>query len=293
MKLSTESFRLPDFIGVGPGRTGTTWLHESLKCRVCLPRIKEIHYFKMYYSKGLKWYAKHFRNCSPSMPAGEICATYFNFRPARERIARDLPNCKILCTLRDPVDRIYSHYKQMRPLWGIKASFEEALQEYPSMIDASCYALHLREWLDTFGKERVLVLFYEDLKKNPQTYLDSVCSFIGIPIIPLKETPVGGGKANFMEAARLPRSRRLALASAIAYDHFRAHRLDLVLDLWQRSGLWELCVGGGEKYGPISAETENLLRERFRSEVEKLETLTNRNLSSWKSGPKANEAVKA
>lgn len=276
--------KVPDIIGVGPGRTGTTWLHESLKGSICLPRIKEIHYFKSYYSKGLEWYAWHFRNCPADVPRGEICATYFNFAPAIGRILRDLPNCKIICTVRDPVARAYSHYKQMRPLWGTTASFEEALKQYPSIIDASMYALHLRRWLDVFGPERVLTLFYDDLKGDPQGYLDSACAFIGIPAIELQQTQLGAKKANFMEAARLPWSRRLASASSIVYERLRSRRMDIVLDYWQRSGLWEMCVGGGKKYGPISNVIENRLREYFRPDVEQLEVLTERDLSKWKCG---------
>ena len=38
---------LPDFIGIGPARTGTTWLHEKLLEHVDLPRnIKETKYFE-------------------------------------------------------------------------------------------------------------------------------------------------------------------------------------------------------------------------------------------------------
>ena len=182
------------------------------------------------------------------------------------------------------MDRLYSHYKQMRPLLGTKASFEEALHEFPVLVDVSYYALHLRQWLDAFGKEQILVLFYEDLKENPQAYLDSVCSFIGIPKIDLGCTSVGASKANLMEATRLPVSRRLALVSAIVYDRLRGRRFDLVLDLWQRSRFWEWCVGGGKKYGPIAEETASLLRKKYREDVQQLEVLTGRDLSAWKWG---------
>ncbi len=282
MKSGNKRLRLPDFIGIGPARTGTTWLHEALRRDVCLPRIKEIHFFKTYYSKGLEWYAWHFRNCPPMVLAGEICPTYFSFHPAADRIAHDLPNCKVICTLRDPVTRLYSHYKQMRPILGISAPFEEALQQFPGLVDVSFYSSHLCRWLQAFGNERVLILFHEDLKRNPQSYLDSVCSFIGIPKIDVTRTAIGARKANLMEATRLPLSRRLGLASAIVYDRLREHRFDLILDLWQRSGLWELCVGGGKKYGPIAQETAARLRELYRADVEQLEAMTKRDLSAWK-----------
>jgi Sulfotransferase domain len=278
--MKSLRLRMPDFIGVGPPRTGTTWLHESLRDHVCLPRIKEIHFFKWHYSKGLRWYAQHFRNCSRNLPVGEFCPSYFNFVPARERILNDLPNCKIICTLRDPVERLYSHYRMMRPVWGTSASFEEALIEYPDITDASRYAKHVRAWQDAFGESRVLILFYDDLKSNPQGYLDAACSFIGIPKIDLNQTRIGARKTN--EVKRLPRSRHLALASSLVVKQLRSHRFDLILDVWRRSGLRDMCTGGGEEYAPISPETEPRLREYFQAEIEDLERLTGRNLCKWK-----------
>jgi hypothetical protein len=168
----------------------------------------------------------------------------------------------------------------MRPLWGTSASFEEALVEYPDMIDASCYATHVKAWQDAFGQSRVLILFYDDLKSNPQSYLDTACSFIGIPKVDLNQTRIGTRKTN--EVTRLPRSRRLALASSLVHERLRSRRFDLIIDIWQRSGLWKMCVGGGKKYGPISPETEIRLREHFQAGVEDLERLTGRNLCAWK-----------
>lgn len=276
--------RLPDFIGVGPGRTGTTWLHETLKGHVGLPLIKETHYFKHHYDKGPEWYAAHFADCSLELPVGEICGTYFNLPSARERIARDLPNCKIICSLRDPVDRMYSHYRQMRSLWGTRESFEEALQNRPEIRDASGYAMHVEAWQKNFGRENVLVIFYDDLKSNPQGYIDSVCAFLGISPIDLKNSATGAEKVNFMEASRAPRNRRLALAAGRTVSWLREKRLDPLLYLFRRSGLFQLCVGGGEEYGPLSKETEDSLRKQFLPDIERLEALTSRDLSLWKGG---------
>jgi hypothetical protein len=284
MKSETASLRLPDFIGVGPGRTGTTWLHETLKGHVGLPLIKETHFFKHHYEKGLDWYAAYFKDYPPELPVGEICGTYFNFAPARERIARDLPNCKIICSLRDPVDRIYSHYRQMRSLWGTQETFEEALRNHPEMMDASDYAAHIEAWQTLFGKDNVLVLFYDDLKSKPQEFINSACSFLGIPNIDLKSSPNGTKRINHMEASRVPRSRRLALVAGNTVSWLRAKRLDTVLYIFRRSGLFQFCMGGGKAYGSLSVETERSLRAQFRPDIERLEELTNRDLASWKTG---------
>src|SRR6202167_2725285 len=109
-----RELRLPDFIGVGPGRTGTTSLHEVLKGRVNLPAgIKETDFFTTNYHKGIEWYAHHFRDADRTRPVGEV-NPYFGFPEAAERIATHIPRCRIICSFRNPVERIYSAYKLWR-----------------------------------------------------------------------------------------------------------------------------------------------------------------------------------
>ena len=104
--------RLPDFIAIGPPRTGTTWLYRALGGHVGLPRdTKETDFFSTYYAKGMEWYLDFFRDCALELPMGELSPNYFAAPEAPERIARHLPHCRIVCTLRDPVDRMYSFYQ--------------------------------------------------------------------------------------------------------------------------------------------------------------------------------------
>src|SRR6266853_4563132 len=86
--------RLPDFIGVGPPRTATTWLHEVLSGHVGLPQdVKETDFFVHKYDNGLEWYAAHFRTCPPGRPIGEFSTNYFIGTQTRERIATHIPVC--------------------------------------------------------------------------------------------------------------------------------------------------------------------------------------------------------
>src|SRR5579872_2619142 len=73
-----EKYRLPEFLGVGPPRTGTTWLHNVLEGHVDLPYgIKETGFFSVYYDKGIDWYARHFRYATGERPVGEISCYFF------------------------------------------------------------------------------------------------------------------------------------------------------------------------------------------------------------------------
>src|SRR5580704_8422377 len=108
----SDASRLPDFFAVGPQRTGTTWLHEVMKPHLGLPRgIKETDFFLKNYSRGMRWYLECFEGYPPGLHLGEVDPNYFGEDIARERIAKDVPNAKIVVTLRDPVDRAYSSYR--------------------------------------------------------------------------------------------------------------------------------------------------------------------------------------
>jgi hypothetical protein len=274
-----KTMRLPNFIAVGPPRTGTTWLQEALIGRVGLAPVKEIQFFKWYYNRGLSWYGSHFEGFPANLNIGEICPVYFAHEPARERIARDLPSCKIVCTLRDPVERTYSHFRLAQRYGGLR-SFEETLKVRPDLLEASFYARHLSEWFKLFGRDRTLVAYYDDLDSNPQRFLSSICDFLAIDRIALDQTPVGSRRINTSDFC--PRSPRLALVAGALYFWCRGRGFDRLLVAWERSRFWKVCFSGGTRLGPINPETERALRELFLPDVEKLEDLLERDFSAWK-----------
>jgi hypothetical protein len=264
---------------VGPQRTGTTWLQEVLDDHVGLSPIKETQFFKWNYRKGLAWYAGHFKNCPDKQPVGEICPVYFGYKASRERIARDLPKIKIICALRDPVERAYSHYRVLRAHAGL-GDFEESLEILPDLIESSLYARHLPAWQQALGKQNVLVVLYSDLQRDPQRFMDMICQFIGIGRIDLSQSTAGNRAIN--RADRTPRSRRLAQAASAIHFWMLSHSMNRTIQGWRKSPLWNLCFGGGKEYGPMKPETERHLRELFLPDVEKLEALLGQDFSSWK-----------
>ena len=105
---------LPGFLLVGGQRCGTTSLFEALAQHPSVRRPqgrKGIHYFDVSYHRGMAWYRGHFPLAIRSAPkaiTGES-SPYYLFHPlAAERIARDLPEVKLVVALRDPVERAYS-----------------------------------------------------------------------------------------------------------------------------------------------------------------------------------------
>src|SRR5882757_5559749 len=152
---SARPSRLPEFIGVGPQRTGTTWMHQVLAGHVGLPSIKETDYYSKHYERGLDWYLEFFEKCRVNLPIGEINPNYFAIPEACNRIAALVPECKIICSLREPVERAYSSYRIMRRDAWTRVGFEETVARNPVIRESSRYAHYLKNWWDRLGRERV------------------------------------------------------------------------------------------------------------------------------------------
>jgi hypothetical protein len=273
------TIRLPDFIAVGPPRTATTWLHVQLRDHVWLPSDKETQFFVWNYRLGIEWYAAHFRDCPPGRVAGEFAPTYFDSPEARARIAAAIPNCRIICTFRDPVERLYSHYKMWRRLGRIKADFEYVAFNHRQLRGYNRYAEHLAEWQRRFPSN-VLVMFYEDLIADPQGFINQATDFIGIERVDLATLP----RANFRIHShdRAPKSQRLARRGRQLRDAML--RMKLYGPVRRLRPLWEFCAGRGEIFPPLDAELERRIRAELLPEIEAFERMVGRDLSTWKNG---------
>ena len=176
---------------IGPPRTGSTWLYNALRNAVDMPcGVKETQFFNTFYDKGIDWYARHFRYATGDRTIAEVCP-YFFHPLARERIKTHIPNCRIVATMRDPVDRIYSAYKLQRHYgWVRRGSFDEALKALPHLGGANQYAARLETWFESFGRENVLVTIYDELRADPQTYVNRVCDFMSVERLCSRRAPI-------------------------------------------------------------------------------------------------------
>ncbi|MGH7923251.1 MAG: sulfotransferase family protein [Candidatus Binatus sp.] len=283
-------YRLPEILGIGPGRTGTTWLHRVLEGHVNLPYgVKETQFFRTFYDKGLEWYARHFRYATEDRKVVEICPYLLN-PPAVERIKLHIPNCRAIATLRNPVDHTYSVYKMVCHYGWSHGTLDEVLKSRPDLGGANRYAFHLKEWFDTFGRENVLVTFYDELLADPQRYLNQVTDFMEIERIALSERSEIGDNVNSFE--RAPKNYKLARrATRLRYWLWRRQAYGAI-NLLERAGVWDFCYGRGDPFGRLTPEQKESLRERYLPEVEELEELLGVDLSGWKE-PTARRATVA
>lgn len=158
--------------------------------------------------------------------------------------------------------------------------FEEALTRHPRIAETNRYAHHLRGWMDSFGRDNVLVLLFDELSSDPQRFLDRVCLFIGTPRIDLKTANIGARDLN--SDRRMPRSDALARVGSRMLESMYRRSFYGGIDLIERTRLYDLFFGGGKPYPPLEPGLEARVRARMLPEISALEALTGLDFSRWK-----------
>ena len=274
-------WRLPSFFVIGPPRTGTTWLHGVLSQGAWLSHpTKETRFFDKHFHRGLDWYLSHYRKASEELPIGEVAPTYFASSEARERIARTVPKAKVVCTFRNPVDRVQSLYRLKRALGLIRWKFEDALIRDPELLESSRYSAHLQAWQSTLGRSQVMVTVYDDMRADPQAYLDKLMDFVGMRRLQLTDSQLRPAATSGLLTQ--PRSYYLTRGALLLAEWSKAKRLDSVVAAVKRLGAERFFMSGGSAFPEVSLAQRDKLRDFFRPEIEQLEMMLNRDLSLWK-----------
>lgn len=204
----------PDFLLVGGQRCGTTSLFRAFEQhpQIVRPTLnKGVNYFDLNYHRGPRWYRAHFplegkvRDPRDGPSAVFEASGYYMFHPlAPERIARDLPNVKIVAMLRDPVERAFSAWKHESARGFDTVSFEDAIEtedvrtrgERERMIEdpnyqsfayrhfsytaRGDYVSQLRAFYDRLPASNIHVVYSEDFFVEPQREFALLLKFLKI-----------------------------------------------------------------------------------------------------------------
>ena len=181
-----------NFFVVGFSKSGTSWLARMLKNNddIFVPDSKEIHYFNEEgigisnitnpnKSRSIEWYHNHFKE-SKNKLKGDFSPLYI--LSSAKNIKKYNKDAKIVILIRDPISRTISDYKyRIQKGWlSIDTNFEKAVQKYPEIINHSLYSEKISNYIQTFKKEQLLILFYDDIKENPGFLLDKCTDFLGV-----------------------------------------------------------------------------------------------------------------
>ncbi|WP_181310966.1 sulfotransferase family protein [Nocardioides campestrisoli] len=171
----------PAWLGIGAQRSGTTWLTDLL-CQH--PSVglgnngkKEQHLLHKVGDgvEPLSAYTSLFPD--DGIARGEWTPQYLRHSSAPFTAARVLgPDAPVLAILRDPVERFLSAMR-------LAATRAKAPWPYPVPITVQTfsgfYADQLAMWANAVGRDRMLVLVYEEVRRDPQAAADRVWAALG------------------------------------------------------------------------------------------------------------------
>ena len=189
----------PNLFIVGAPRAGTTSLYEYLKNipEIYMSPNKEPHFFACFavpqHHKpimGKETYLNLFEKAGDEKFLGEGSTHYLSNLGAPKLIHKVSPRAKIIISLRDPVDRLFSHYLLREHTEWIRCSFHEQIQrelkfsnstkEMFPIMKFSKYADDVKRYLDIFGKNQVKIIIFEEFVKDPKKTVEDILRFLGL-----------------------------------------------------------------------------------------------------------------
>jgi sulfotransferase family protein len=224
--LASEASALPSFVIIGAAKAGTTALYWYLAehPQVFMSPVKETNFFAyglddegdtLYGDPDLHRfpvrtsaaYGELFSGAGEALAIGEASPIYLECPQSAARIRETLPEARIICGLREPVDRAYSDYlmylrargRRLDPARDLTASSDWARPD-SHWMQISKYHEALSRYFDRFPRERIHIFLFDDFRSDVLGCVRDLYRAIGVypGFVPDLDTPhnIGGMPAN-------------------------------------------------------------------------------------------------
>lgn len=286
----------PNFFIVGAGKAGTSTLHDCFgrHPQIFMSALKEPNFFAQDLDlpsriSDADEYLAMFEPGRDRPVRGESSTSYLQSEAAPESIRRFSPGGRVLISLRNPVDAFLSHYGEARR-WGVEPRSDpnRALSDFLEGHAGSAgrnggpydrilrYAEQVERYLDVFPSEHVRVVLFEEWTTEPDVALGSVLAFLDVEPIDVPALRKVRPGQRFRSAA----IQRVIVASQrwLPSTHERSLRRRML----------ELLLRANSDPRPtpsVRPELRRQLAERVAPEVERLQSLLDRDLSRWWTDP--------
>lgn len=270
-------------IGIGAQKCASSWVHAVLAEHpdIDAAPAKELDFFSYHHDRGHDWYRQHWRGHGIRF---ENSPSYLHDPRAPGRLAAFAPDARLILTLRDPVERAYSHHLHEVARGHIPPkSFAEALRDNPDYLEQGFYTRHLRRWLEVFPRAQVHVLLAEEIASAPETARQAMLHFLNLD--PGPPPAMLSEPRNVSDKARSPALRRVLRAGGAAMrtaglsgvvSEVKRFAPVAALRTWNDRPLRSLIE-------PLSAQERRALAQMFAEDMAQLAPLLNRESLAWES----------
>lgn len=266
---------------------------------IFMPEMKEAHFFGAdldapVYLRDEKKYLALFAGARNEKRVGEASVFYLYSKKAATEIKDFSPAASIIVMLRNPVEMIYSLHSQ-RLYNG-----NEDIEDFEAALDAEedrkrglrlpkdrhllaglfyrdvgKYTEQVQRYIETFGREKLKVIIFDEFKRNTAQVYKETCLFLGVdptfnPLIRVVNGNKGVRSVTYRNLIFRPSLLR-TVARRVIPDTPRRR----IIRVLERVNLKY------EERPPMNPELKRRLKEEFRPEVERLSQLLDRDLTYW------------
>ena len=281
----------PNFFIVGGSKCGTTNIsyHLNSHPKIFFSKLNEPYYFCKWdvpekYNRNsmitnMKKYLNLFKNVKNEKIIGEASSPYLTCPHAAMEIKKVFPDSKILISVRNPIERAHSAYFSYQFMKPTKQKFLEMVKAHQNLInqkifyidsilESGFYTKSIIRFQETFGKENVKIIIFEDYIKNTNKNINSILNFLGInDKMDLTEQSKG--------SYRVPKN----FFSKILLDSKSFRKLSTILiPTVMRQKLGDKYFLNQVKKPEMLDNERNYLRELYNDEVNDLEKLLGKKL---------------
>lgn len=273
---------LPNLVMIGAEKCGTSSVYQYLDAHpaIAMAKPKGMRFFidEGNWHRGQAWYESHFDASAPVRGEATAGYTAWPFWPeVPERMARLIPDTKLIYLVRDPLDRIVSDYfhsfreqGDMRPFLETIVPFEDSLS-----VARSRYALQLERYLACFASDQILVVDTAELGNAPAETVAAMYRFLGVD--DGFRSPTFGERFNTRKrrVVRNHAGERVARVLDARLGEARSARVRAAVPQLLHSPFVERVRA---EFPP---DVRAKLAEHLRPEAERLRALTGLPLASW------------
>jgi len=290
-----HNFPLVDLMIVGAQKSFTTSLktylgeHPSI---VTHPQQEMAFYIDdKEYKKGYKNALTHYFRGIEEANGKKIVAKsaiLYTSEIGIKRLYEQNPNCKLVLSLRNPIDRAYSAYLMEYNFDDVHFSFDEIKSiatkadtgyfPFNLFVDAGNYAKHLKMIYKYFPKDQVKIVLCEEIKEDPLKICREIFHWLEVddtftPEIKVYNPTVKRVSrlyARFVITVlkRTPSIRKIARVILPTYYNYKVGNIIRNMNKTHH------------KYAPMDAATREYLVNYYRDSNKELEEITGKNVTS-------------
>lgn len=304
----TNTFHFPNLFIPGAAKSGTSTLHDLLNQHpdICMSSLKEPYYLvndnfedrkEVYNAK----YETLFKKNPEALYKGDSSTSYMLFPNFIERVKANISKeVHFIFVLRNPIDRLYSHYWYLKGLGSEALDFRNAVNKdmaiepnmskklpegkFKNYYQYGLYGKWLEKFYANFKEHQIKIILFEDLKENPLKITNECFTFLGLqplqqlneiksnPTVILKYPKLHSSILRFTQGKITSMKPLYKLVPRHLKNYIKKHTSDVIIRTTKTT----------KTYPSLSPSDRKWAKDLYEADFKLLKSITGKDFKPWK-----------